>query len=196
MATLRWHILLYVAVLAVTEAFLPGSPTWTPSFSRITPSALTPLSATGKKGSSKRRRRRKKPPAAPAQDPVKVSQPTIVEGLEQEDEEGLTKADDDDLAVISDVAKFEFQTDKELTMGVVQDKEIVEETSTSSAVEPSSNAIPLPDIKEARKKKQMEQELARLEKEQEEQRVKIKRSDKEAFTKVRGLNSCKFCDTL
>jgi len=49
----------------------------------------------------------------------------------------------------------------------------------------SNDAIPLPDIKEAKRKKQMEEELARMEDEKEEKRVRIKRSDKEAFTKVR-----------
>jgi hypothetical protein len=44
--------------------------------------------------------------------------------------------------------------------------------------------IPLPDIKEARMKKRMEEEMARLEQEQEEKKVKIKRSDKKAFIKV------------
>jgi len=50
-----------------------------------------------------------------------------------------------------------------------------------------SGAIPLPDIREARKKKQMEEELARQEEELEEKRVRIKRSDKEAFTRVRRM---------
>ena len=35
------------------------------------------------------------------------------------------------------------------------------------------------------RRKQLEEELARIEEEKEQQRVKIRRSDKEAFTKVR-----------
>ena len=55
--------------------------------------------------------------------------------------------------------------------------------------QPDSQAIPLPDIREALKKKQMEEELARAQEEEEEQRVLIKRSDKEAFAKVSPCSS-------
>lgn len=51
--------------------------------------------------------------------------------------------------------------------------------------ESSEGAIPLPDIREALKKKQLEEELARAQEEEEEQRVLVNRSDKEAFAKVR-----------
>lgn len=53
------------------------------------------------------------------------------------------------------------------------------------ATQDPDSAIPLPDIKQARKKKEMEQEQARVESEMEDKRVKIKRSDKEAFRNVR-----------
>ena len=42
----------------------------------------------------------------------------------------------------------------------------------------------MPDIKEARKRKLMEEEIAALEQEKENDKVKIKRSDREAFLKV------------
>jgi hypothetical protein len=42
----------------------------------------------------------------------------------------------------------------------------------------------LPDIKEARQKKLMEEELARMEEETELSKPKIKRSDRAAFMKV------------
>lgn len=48
----------------------------------------------------------------------------------------------------------------------------------------TDNAIPLPDIKEVLKKKEMEQELARIEEEDDEQKVKIKRGDRKALLKV------------
>jgi len=148
----------------------------------------TILAATEGSKKSKRKRRRKKPPAAPAEDPVKVSQEKV-EGLVREEvddddddePEMLTK---EDMAVIGDVAKFEFQMDKEIAMGVIDDDTKAASDSSSSM----SNTIPLPDIKEARKKKQMEEELARQEKEKEEQKVRIKRSDKEAFARVRSFN--------
>ena len=55
---------------------------------------------------------------------------------------------------------------------------------TVASDSPGDDAIPLPDIKQARKKKEMEAQLARMEEEKEEKRVKIKRSDSEAFRKV------------
>lgn len=133
-----------------------------------------------KKG--KRKRRRKKPPAVPAKDPVKVSREELLEidDNDRDESEMMTK---EDMALIGEVAKFEFQTDKEMAMGVIDDDP--KAASNSGGGGSSSNAIPLPDIKEARKKKQMEEELARMEQEKEEQKVRIKRSDKEAFAKVR-----------
>lgn len=47
-----------------------------------------------------------------------------------------------------------------------------------------STAIPLPDIKEVLRKKEVEEELARIEEEQAETKVKIKRNDKKALAKV------------
>ena len=49
----------------------------------------------------------------------------------------------------------------------------------------AEGAIPLPDIKEALKKKEMEEELARMEEEKEASKVKIKRGDSDALLKVR-----------
>ena len=48
----------------------------------------------------------------------------------------------------------------------------------------SEGAIPLPDIKEALKKKEQEEQLARMEEEKEANKIKIKRTDKEALLKV------------
>ena len=63
-------------------------------------------------------------------------------------------------------------------------------TETTAADEPQATggdntAIPLPDIREALKKKQIEAELAQIEEEEKENKVLIKRSDKKALTKVR-----------
>lgn len=54
----------------------------------------------------------------------------------------------------------------------------------------SDDAIPLPDIRQALKKKAVEEELKRMEAEKEAARVKIKRSDKEAFRKVCHVVEC------
>jgi hypothetical protein len=62
----------------------------------------------------------------------------------------------------------------------------VDEKSISASLsQDESGAIPLPDIKQALKKKAMEEELARIEEEKEEEKVRIKRTDKAAFAKVR-----------
>ena len=82
---------------------------------------------TGDNKKTKRKRRRKKPPAVPDQDPVKVSQQETVEGVgrsssSSESDDGESEMlTPKDIAVIGDVAKFEFQTDKEMAMGFVAD---------------------------------------------------------------------------
>ena len=45
--------------------------------------------------------------------------------------------------------------------------------------------IPLPDIRDQLKRKELQQKIAQMEAEEEAKKVKIKRSDREAFTKVR-----------
>ena len=62
---------------------------------------------------------------------------------------------------------------------VAQEPAVVKEDSTS---------VPLPDIRQARRRKEMEEELARMEAEKELNRPKVKRSDKEAFTRVSRLH--------
>ena len=44
--------------------------------------------------------------------------------------------------------------------------------------------MPLPDIRDQLKRKELQEKIAQMEAEEESKRVKIKRSDKEAFTKV------------
>ena len=60
----------------------------------------------------------------------------------------------------------------------IQDDEIAQNDLSPEGV------IPLPDIKEALQRKEIEQELAKAEAEKEANRVRIKRTDKEAFTKL------------
>jgi hypothetical protein len=124
----------------------------------------------------KKRRRRKEEP-----DPVKTSMEQI-EGEEDDD-------DDDDLeemdmlqqqvtedptkaSMIQEVANFEFEGDFQLN-----EEDMVDTGSPNTA-------IPLPDIREARKRKEMMEEVARVEEDKEDQRVRIKRTDKEAFRKL------------
>lgn len=165
-----------------------------------TPIAIGPLHAsaegTGGNNKNKRKRRRKKQPAIdvttttdPQVGSSSSSSPSVQEkstvirddiGDIDDDDEPLTPQD---IATIADVARFEFQKDKEFSMGVAN-KVAATTTNPAPSTQPA-NAIPLPDIKEARKRKQMEEELAKVEQEQKENKVRIKRSDKEAFRKVR-----------
>ena len=55
--------------------------------------------------------------------------------------------------------------------------------SGEDRVESSNDSIPLPDIKQARQKKEAE-EMARKEEQMLKEKRRIKRSDKEAFTRV------------
>jgi hypothetical protein len=164
-----------------------------------------------KNNTNKRKRRRKKQPST-----IQVTSTTTAPQLEKttviREDIGAIDDDDDnqslgesltpqDIAAIADVARFEFQKDKEFSMGTTAatnapdsnnnnpsaDDAIATAASTQSVT--PANAIPLPDIKEARKRKQMEEELAKIEQEQEANKVKIKRSDKEAFRKVRAESS-------
>lgn len=220
---------IFLVLLDETSAFVPAR-----HVSQSIPSSAwatdhhTTLAATGGK---RKKRRRKKPVAAPAPDPIKLSQETI-EGLTDEvdvsppiddatkfelkpdnavtplpkfekKETGDEQSTEDDLLLMKDVANFEFKSD-DITKGKmleslrllchstgphreqhfvisgIQDKKQVETPMKSE----DSSAIPLPDIKEALRKKEMEKELARMEEEKEKSKPKIKRSDKDAFTRV------------
>lgn len=44
--------------------------------------------------------------------------------------------------------------------------------------------LPLPDIRDQLKRKELQEKIAKMEAEQEETKVKIKRSDKDAYNKV------------
>jgi hypothetical protein len=121
----------------------------------------------------KRKRRRKTVPGAVSPDPIKDAQEKI-EGVDSEanDGDGLTK---DDLLNVARVANFEFNPISEIAVGI-EDEKVAQKTP--------ENVIRLPDIKEAKKKKQTEEELARMAEEEEKSKVKIKRSDKEAFRRL------------
>lgn len=58
-------------------------------------------------------------------------------------------------------------------------------SNVAKSTDSENTMIPLPDIKEVLKKKELEEELARIEEEQAETKVKIKRSDRKALAKVR-----------
>ena len=106
-----------------------------------------------------KKRRRKQPPGAP----------TMPDSVEDSDE-----GTDDDLAVLSEVAKYEFKPDAFISS---------DDRGGGFGI-PGSDPLQLPDIKDQIRKKEMEEEMARIEEEEEESRPRIKRSDKVAFARV------------
>ena len=54
----------------------------------------------------------------------------------------------------------------------------------STPTDSNEGPIPLPDIRDQLRRKELQQKIAQMEAEEEAKKVKIKRSDKEAFTKV------------
>jgi hypothetical protein len=159
--------------------------------------AATPPGGSNDSG-EKKKRRRKNPPIVPIQDSSQVvsTQPVVVEGkndrmvVKESDNDRetiqppppLTTTRADRTTIMADLARLEFPNDKD------NNSNNNNNNYNPSSEEPSSTtlsgAIALPDIKEARKRKQMEEELARVELEKEEQKVRIKRTDKEAFRRV------------
>lgn len=124
-------------------------------------------------GDKKKRRRRKQPPGAPVNpETSSISEPAIsVEELASADD--LDDDDEVDVSMLKDIAKFKFD-------GQVLGPESTENTDS----EGDNTALPLPDIKDTLRKKELEEEMARIEEEEAETRVKIKRSDRKAMSKV------------
>lgn len=108
-----------------------------------------------------KKRRRKQPPGAPTM---------------PESEEDIDNLTEKDLADIADVSRFEFKPDT-----------FIANNDSGGFGLPGSDPLQLPDIKNQIRKKEMEEEIARMEEEEEERRPRIKRSDKEALAKV-GFN--------
>jgi hypothetical protein len=135
--------------------------------------------------SPKKKRRRKQSPYTPSA-PRPQGQITSIEDFNVTEDQGTIIPSQDtkpnvDLTMMNEIANYEFQNKQDdVTINLIEPQQ-----STSSSSSAVSGAIMLPDIKEARKRKQMEEEIARIQQQQDEQKVKIKRTDKEAFRKVR-----------
>jgi hypothetical protein len=54
----------------------------------------------------------------------------------------------------------------------------------SSTTSTTDGQIPLPDIRDTLRRKELQQKIAQMEADEETKKVRIKRSDKEAFAKV------------
>lgn len=163
---------------------------------------------------SKKKRRRKAPPteSTPGKNSAKEGAGQRVEQMaiemnDDDNDDNLERTSfslsKDDLLTMTEIARFEFKGDKDSSMrtplvpmpndptkGATGSKDTaawsMDDPTFDNSIDSdkSSDVLPLPDIKEARKKKQMEEEMARMDQENEEQKVRIKRTDKEAFRRV------------
>ena len=159
------------------------------------------LEATSSGGKKKRRRRRKQPPAggdsspsppAPAEKATpKQSPKPVAETVQVDIDDGDEAEEEIDLAAIKDVASFSFDGAIE---GVTDDTAAtlppppsgVVDSMDAPAPEAEDGAIPLPDIKDTLRRKEVEQQMARMEEEQEAKQKKIDRKDRDALLKVCG----------
>jgi hypothetical protein len=167
------HILVACAALSIAlfgEAFVPLHSLQrsrfsesVADFSRMEHSTLWAASG------EKKRRRRKQPPSGPGV-PESTSAPEPMVSMDDdfEDEEEV------DISMLKDIANFKFD-------GEIAGADTSEVTPRGS----DTITIPLPDIKDTLRKKELEEEMARIEEAEAEIRVKIKRSDKKAMAKVR-----------
>ena len=168
-----------LSIALFSEAFLPSPRRQRPSnrplvadASRVGRSAL--WAAAGEK----KRRRRKQPPAAPGSPESSVTPEPMASMDDSASEEDLDDDDDEDeinISMLKDIASYKF--DGEIA---------VSDTSKDSAPAINSLSLPLPDIKDTLRKKELEEEMARIEEEESSSRVKIKRSDRKAMAKVRS----------
>ena len=139
--------------------------------------------ATGSTDDSPKKKRRRKLSTASTDAPSQSGEMASNVELNETEEQGSMLPNQSprasiDLAMMNEIARFEFQnTQNDAGIDLLEPSQ----QSTTSAV---SGAILLPDIKEARKRKQMEEEVARLQQQQDDQKIKIKRTDKEAFRRV------------
>lgn len=171
------------------------------------------LQATSSGGKKKRRRRRKQSPAAgsnaaesssssppptpkaAAEKPSPVEAPKAVEKVSVEvDVVEALDADDDeevDIAVLKDVASFSFDgpiegVEGEGTTTIPTPQAGISESGEAvPSPEAQDGAIPLPDIKDTLRRKEVEAQMARMEEEQEAKQKKIDRKDRQALLKVR-----------
>ncbi|KAI2491849.1 hypothetical protein MHU86_22702 [Fragilaria crotonensis] len=122
--------------------------------------------------SAQKKRKRKQPPGEPVSAMEVPSAP--MQGLVKAQEDALS---DDDVSLIKDVANFEFKPESFIGIGV----------DDASSLD-DGNQFKLPDIRNALRKKEIEEEIARMEEQERESKPKIKRSDTKAFKKLLESN--------
>ena len=157
------------------------------------------LKAEGKSSnddSPKKKRRRKQPQASLNTSSAQVQSKSTVD----EELNDTSVMNEIDLTMMNEIAKYEFQSKIDAptlpTLPNIVDNDTISTFEPPQSTSTVSGAIPLPDIKEARKRKQMEEEEARIQQEQDEQKVRIKRTDKEAFRRVSCFHIQMYAPTL
>mmetsp|Transcript_27407 Transcript_27407/g.63402 ORF Transcript_27407/g.63402 Transcript_27407/m.63402 type:complete len:425 (+) Transcript_27407:616-1890(+) len=158
---------------------------------RLTSTRSTRLQAkaTSGSGNKKRRRKRKQQPTTASKEEkeqdLTATPPPAAAAAAASDAEPISDSDKD---LIGEIAKFEFQPSadgaalpKDLS-GISDSNEVLDASDVVQSNDPA--AIPLPDIKDTLKRKQLQQELEQMEQEAANKQVKIKRSDTDAFLKL------------
>jgi hypothetical protein len=106
-----------------------------------------------------------------------------VDDDDDDDDDDLNDDQVDDAATIMEVASFTF--DGPPVIGGVSDNAVVPTTAAAATTKAEDGAIPLPDIKDTLRRKELEARMAQMEAEQESQKPKIDRKDRQALLKVR-----------
>jgi hypothetical protein len=184
--------------------------------------AATPLQAAvddNDDGNKKRRKRKRKNPGAgettstttmkQANSPVTpvtkknvpLQETRTASKVIEEEELGFDQDRDNednpvDIDLLNDIASFKFDPNQfDATAGPPQADKVTAPGATTTTRANRGASLTLPDIKEARKLKQLEEELANKAEEEAANKVRIKRSDKEAFRKV-CIMYCAFGSSL
>jgi hypothetical protein len=109
----------------------------------------------------------------------------LLDAKDFDDDAASTESTTTSLSDLFQVAKFKFVPDNDITKGVKDDETVA--SSSEMMMPGEEGSIPLPDIKQVLRRKEIEKELERMEEERESQKVKINRKDKKAMARVSSI---------
>jgi hypothetical protein len=166
--------------------------------------AVIQLQATSSPGGDKKKRRRRRkqpPPPAGGGSTTEVSSPppaaaekispketpkTVENVSEEQDMDDFDDDEEIDIASIKEVANFSFDGPIEGVEGAtLSPPDVSDSVQAVPSTKAEDGAIPLPDIKDTLRRKEVQAEMARMEEEQEVKQKKINRKDRDALLKVR-----------
>ena len=174
------------------------------STTRNSPIILKATSSSSSSGKKKRRRRKRKDSPVKEDGGQQVQQEgtqqssiktevknEIQDNIEDDDDDDDDEDEEIDIATIKDVANFSFDgpsvtssTDITKSSSPISSSLPPPSSSSSDTVQEEDGAIPLPDIKDTLRRKELQAEMERME-EQEINQKKIDRKDRGALLKVR-----------